>query len=211
LEFLGLTAAASERYLSPGRPADRWARLSWPEISGVPHGCNVDHQEPDGLPVDPTDRPTAGPPDARSADELRRELWGYGVWSFVAVVIAVPELWAIYGDPPWPTISATVAHLKQHWPWVSLIVVTVIVATAVEVLTRLHATPTGVQLSPSQVSRRLGRTAGGRATPGSTDAGELDRAAWTAYLATSTSSSGWPCGPPTAAPVGSPPGTSSTG
>jgi hypothetical protein len=140
----------------------------------LPYGGGVDHQQFGDLSGDSGD------------DELSWELWGYGVWSFVAVVIAVPELWAIYANPPWPTISATLAHLEQRRPWVSLLIVTVIVATIVEILTRLHATPTGAQLSPSEVSLRLGRTDGGRTVPGSAAVGELDRGAWTAYLATST-------------------------
>jgi hypothetical protein len=44
-----------------------------------------------------------------------RQWWGYGVWLFVGAVIATSELWAVVGNPWWPTISATVGHLEQLW------------------------------------------------------------------------------------------------
>lgn len=65
----------------------------------------------------------------------RREWWGYLVWGFVGVVITVSELWAVFGKPPWPTISSTVAHLEQLWSPVKIIVVAVIVAAAVQLIT----------------------------------------------------------------------------
>lgn len=49
-------------------------------------------------------------PEARTPYPARR-WWGYGVWLFVGAVIATSELWAAFGNPWWPTISATVAFL----------------------------------------------------------------------------------------------------
>jgi hypothetical protein len=70
----------------------------------------------------------------RPADELSddaRRAWGYIVWGLMGVVIAVPEIWAVVGTPPWSTISATVGHLEARHGFVGLIVVALIVlATA---------------------------------------------------------------------------------
>jgi hypothetical protein len=63
----------------------------------------------------------------------RREWWGYGVWIFVGAVIAVSELWAVAGNPWWPTISATVGHLELLWSPVRVIVIALIVSGAVQV------------------------------------------------------------------------------
>lgn len=52
-----------------------------------------------------------------------RELWGYGVWFFVAVVFAIPESWAGFGNPPWPTLSITVVHLEKLWPGTRVVIV----------------------------------------------------------------------------------------
>lgn len=65
----------------------------------------------------------------------RREAWGYGVWLLTGLAIATPELWAIAGDPPWPTISATVAHLEARWAVAKIIVVALITSSAVQLLT----------------------------------------------------------------------------
>jgi hypothetical protein len=65
----------------------------------------------------------------------RHEWWGYGVWGFVGAVIGISELWAVFGDPPWPTISATVNHLEELWNPTKVVVVALIVSTAVQVLT----------------------------------------------------------------------------
>ena len=60
-----------------------------------------------------------------------REAWGLGVWLFFAVIVAVPELWAvIWSDSArWPTISATVGELEHRHPWVALAVVALIVTS----------------------------------------------------------------------------------
>jgi hypothetical protein len=59
---------------------------------------------------------------------VRRELWGFLVWGLMGLVIAVPELWAAFSDQSrWPTISGTVGYLEYWHPWVSLVVVGLIV------------------------------------------------------------------------------------
>jgi hypothetical protein len=62
----------------------------------------------------------------------RREVWGYAVWGAMAVVIAVPELWAAIGGEAveWPTISGTVGYLEYWHVWVSIIVIGVLVWAA---------------------------------------------------------------------------------
>ena len=75
------------------------------------------------------DYPLAGLDRFRNFD--RREWWGYGVWLFVGAVIAVAELWAAFGSPWWPTISATIGHLEQLWSPVKIIVVALVAAAAV--------------------------------------------------------------------------------
>jgi hypothetical protein len=78
----------------------------------------------------------------------RDEVWGYGVWSVVALTIVVPELTAaIDNTVPWPTISGTVGELEWVWSPTAIIVVAVIVYAAI------HA------------ARPVGRTPGGRYTP----------------------------------------------
>ncbi len=64
--------------------------------------------------------------DARAV--LRRELWGYLMWGLMGLIIAVPELFAVFFDQSrWPTISGTVGYLEYWHSWVSLIVVGLIV------------------------------------------------------------------------------------
>ncbi len=123
------------------------------------------------------------------ADERRREWWGYGVWGFVGVVIAVPELWAASGSAPWPTISATIGYLEGRWNWIALIVVALLVIPVVEVAHRLgvntpRATADAPQraLRPVEVSVRLHRTRGGRgsAHPGAVNV--IGLPVWLAYF-----------------------------
>lgn len=60
-----------------------------------------------------------------------RERWGYGVWTVVGVVVAIPEIWAAaVGDAPWPTISGVVGHLEDLWHPTAVLVVAVIVIAA---------------------------------------------------------------------------------
>jgi hypothetical protein len=62
----------------------------------------------------------------------RREVWGYAVWGAMAIVVAVPELWAAIGGEAveWPTISGTVGYLEYWHVWVSIIVIGVLVWAA---------------------------------------------------------------------------------
>jgi hypothetical protein len=55
---------------------------------------------------------------------------GYAVWSGVGLTIAIPEIWAAFGDPRWPTISGTVGYLETLWDGSAVIVVAVIVVIA---------------------------------------------------------------------------------
>jgi len=95
------------------------------EGRNVPHV--TEHAEPSFRAETATGRE---PLLARFRDIGERERWGYGVWLLMGVVIAVPEIWAGVGTPPWPTISATVGHLEARWNWVAIIVVALIVVVA---------------------------------------------------------------------------------
>jgi len=63
-------------------------------------------------------------------DFERREKAGYAVWFFFAGVVLVPELWAAFGDAPFPTISGTTAALEYNHPILGLAVVALIVFCA---------------------------------------------------------------------------------
>jgi hypothetical protein len=67
----------------------------------------------------------------RFAEIRGREARGYVVWLTAGVVVAVPELWAIFDrDVPWPTISGTVGHLEYIWSGTAVLVVGAIVFSA---------------------------------------------------------------------------------
>lgn len=53
-----------------------------------------------------------------------REAWGYGIWLFFGLIVAVPEIWAAASpdSAPFPTISATTGALEYDHAWVALIV-----------------------------------------------------------------------------------------
>ena len=88
------------------------------------------------------------------------EAWGYGVWSLIALTIAVPELTAaVDNKAPWPTISGTVGELEWVWSPTSLVVVAVIVFIAAHAVATPLAEPSKVG-----VHGRRGRTKGGRFT-----------------------------------------------
>jgi hypothetical protein len=114
---------------------------------------------------------------AHFGDISRKEAWGYGVWLFFAVLVAVPELWAAISPDTarWPTISATVGYLEYHHVWVSLIVVAVIVGSAYSAL-RYRPERTGVL--PKEVDGDLlGGLEGDPALPYRTpEGGRLTRA-----------------------------------
>lgn len=82
-----------------------------------------------------TPPPEASAPGAAWAPGRARTRWGYAVWLFVGITIAVPELWAVAGNPWWLTISATVGHLEQLWNPVKMAVIALIVTGAVQLLT----------------------------------------------------------------------------
>jgi hypothetical protein len=101
-------------------------------------------------------------PEGRLEDSART-WWGYGVWLFVGAVIATSELWAVAGNPWWPTISATTGHLEQLWSPVKIIVVALIAAGATQL----------VSYPPHR--REFGRT-GRRAPRWRTASGRLTKA-----------------------------------
>lgn len=70
------------------------------------------------------------------AEVRDRRAWGYFFWGFMGLVIAVPELSAVFWDEyvPWPTISGTVGYLEYWHPWVALVVVGVITWWALHVV-----------------------------------------------------------------------------
>jgi hypothetical protein len=87
-----------------------------------------------------------------------RELWGYGVWGAMGLVIAVPELWAAIGGHSvvWPTISGTVGYLEYWHTWVAVIVVAVLVWAA------FHAIQHEARRAQAQPAVAAYRTPGGR-------------------------------------------------
>lgn len=87
---------------------------------------------------------------------LRRELWGYAVWGLMGLVIAVPELTAVFFDQSrWPTISGTVGYLEYWHEWISLIVIGLIVWGASSAIR-----------FPSKTTEELGATVGEQARAG---------------------------------------------
>ena len=51
----------------------------------------------------------------------RRLAAGYIVWAATAIVVGVPEIWAVVDSDgvPWPTISGTVVSLESTHDWVA--------------------------------------------------------------------------------------------
>jgi hypothetical protein len=62
-----------------------------------------------------------------------REVWGYGTWLFFGLVFGLPESWAGAANPPWPTLSDTIAHLERLWPGTRVVVVVLIALVAYNV------------------------------------------------------------------------------
>jgi membrane protein implicated in regulation of membrane protease activity len=116
--------------------------------------------------AEPSPEAGAAPSRERWAVRFRglgsREKWGYVVWSLVGVIIAIPEIWAAAGSPPWPTISATVGHLETLWNPVALLVVALIAAAAVHAV-RYPWHRTG-EIRALAGRQRRGRTENGRIT-----------------------------------------------
>ena len=67
---------------------------------------------------------------ARFSGMSTTEKWGYGFWLFMGLVFGVPESWAGLANPPWPSLSDTIAHLDALWSPTAVIVVAVIVIVA---------------------------------------------------------------------------------
>lgn len=96
----------------------------------------------------------------RFADAGAREWWGYGTWLFVGLVFGIPETWSGVANPPWPSLSNTIAHLETRWPVTRLVVVAIIVFVVFNVL-RYPAGHTGeFATRPGQPKRW--RTSSGR-------------------------------------------------
>ena len=95
-------------------------------------------------------------------DERRRELWGYGVWGAMGVVIAVPEIWAAVagGSSDWPTISGTVGYLEYWHVWVALIVIGVLVWAAFHAVR--YEAERAAATAPLPPATQAYRTPGGR-------------------------------------------------
>ena len=103
---------------------------------------------------------------ARFSGMSTTEKWGYGFWLFLGLVFGVPETWAGLGNPPWPSLSDTIAHLEAMWPVVGLIVVAVIVIVAFYFV-RVPVTQPGTMVYNGGGLGRgtgagVGRTYGGR-------------------------------------------------
>ena len=94
------------------------------------------------------------------------EKWGYGFWLFMGLVFGVPESWAGLANPPWPSLSDTIAHLDALWPPTAVIVVAVIVVVAFYFVRVPVSQPGSLVLGSGGLGRGtgagVGRTAGGR-------------------------------------------------
>jgi hypothetical protein len=63
------------------------------------------------------------------------------VWGATGLVIGIPEVWALVGDPRWPTISATAAHLEELWSPTKAVIVGLISAAVIQLLTYSRGRP----------------------------------------------------------------------
>ena len=103
------------------------------------------------------------------ADVHGREARGYAVWLVVAIVVAVPEVWALADrNVPWPTISGTIGHLEYLWSGTAVIVVGALVLSA---LLTIRFPP------PEQ------RTTGGRLSPEPETASRRQLSPWSYFSA----------------------------
>jgi len=66
----------------------------------------------------------------------RRLAAGYVVWGATAIVVGVPEVWAVVDrdSVPWPTISGTVVSIESRHDWVAVLVVGLLVWAAFHAL-----------------------------------------------------------------------------
>jgi hypothetical protein len=110
---------------------------------------------------------------------VRREVWGYAVWGAMAIVIAVPELWAAIGggSVEWPTISGTVGYLEYWHVWVSIIVIGVLVWAAFHAV-QYEASRKVATVAPSPPPSQAYRTPGGRVSRRAPVAGPVNAIAY---------------------------------
>ena len=103
---------------------------------------------------------------ARFSGMSTTEKWGYGFWLFMGLVFGVPESWAGLANPPWPSLSDTIAHLDALWSPTAVIVVAVIVVVAFYFVRVPVSQPGSLVLGSGGLGRGtgagVGRTAGGR-------------------------------------------------
>jgi hypothetical protein len=71
------------------------------------------------------------------------ERWGYAVWSYVLLVVAIPEFWP--ARPPWPRISDAIAHLDRPWKPILVVLLAAIASGGNE--------PTGLTVEGHQTIR----------------------------------------------------------
>jgi hypothetical protein len=83
----------------------------------------------------------------------RRLAEGYLVWGATAIVVGVPEIWAVVDSDgvPWPTISGTVVSLETTHDWVAVIVVGLLVWALFHALRRPVFAPIGRVAVPAIV------------------------------------------------------------
>jgi len=80
-------------------------------------------------------RPGFPPESVKPGAWSRREILGYVVWGSIGLLIAVFELLAAFGKTtPWPTLSSTVGKLERDYPWVAIVVVSVIVVLGARIV-----------------------------------------------------------------------------
>jgi hypothetical protein len=91
-----------------------------------------------------------------------REVWGYSTWLFFGLVFGLPESWAGAANPPWPTLSDTIAHLEKLWPGTRVVVVVLIALVAYSCV-RFPPGHTG-EFPAREDEPRRARTGNGRLT-----------------------------------------------
>jgi hypothetical protein len=115
---------------------------------------------------DPGEHDPSGPPVQAKNPPRGRERAGYVVWGLVALVIAVPEIWGIFGNPWFYSISRTTGHLEDLWSGVRAIVVALIAVAAVHAVLYRPDMPDFPQpeLKSLLFGRSFRRTPNGRLT-----------------------------------------------
>jgi hypothetical protein len=116
--------------------------------------------------LDPGEHEPSRPPVQGKDLRRTRERRGYLVWSLVALVIAVPEIWGTFGNPWFYSVSRTTAHLEDLWSGVRAIVVALIAVAAVHAVLYRPGGPTfqGPGVKSLLLGRPISRTPSGRLT-----------------------------------------------